>query len=235
MVTVTLGNSGESMPVAEGSRSSRTRRRCVVAAGIFTMLVSPLIGTVPAQAASIVEFDALREVPEPSLYYGAASPAARRIVIGPDTTTVLLTHGLTPGRGAPVWCGSTQGVIAPSEWNAEGWDPAAPHPVAVTGPIVPGSIYNYHCHQDDSNEVDFTLVAEADAPEVAAVTASPETLVRRDIILNHTREGYDSRTVAPGDIVRVTGPAGTWGTPAEGAVPTITVTCGRTYTASAHD
>ena len=215
------------MTTGQRLSSSRLRRSLAAAAGALAVALSPLIGTIPAQAAGVVEFDALRGSLERSDFYGAAEPPSRRIVIGPETTTILLTHGFTPSDGAPVWCGSAQGVIAPSTWDADGWDAAAPHPVAVIGPITPGSTYTYHCHQDDANEVDFTLVAESGAPTVVDVAAVPEKLnIRRDII-NHRREGYDTRTVVPGDIVQVTGPAGTWGTPAEGAVPTIDVTCGR--------
>ncbi|MET0865304.1 MAG: hypothetical protein ABWZ98_13305, partial [Nakamurella sp.] len=229
LVVVDIGGRS-AMPTAEGVRSTRLRRCSAVTGGIVAaLLAQSSIYGIPAKAAEIVTFDALHENLERSEFYGAAEPPARRIDIGPRTTTILLEHGFTPGDGVPVSCGSAQGVIAQSYWTADGWDPTAPHPVAVIGPITPGATYNYHCHQDDTNEVDFTLVADNDAPQVVEVAATPDKLNLRNDVLNHTREGFDTRKVELGDTVQVIGPAGTWGTPDDGAVASIEVTCGRSY------
>ena len=221
------------MPGAEPS--AHLHRRWPAMACAFALLLAPFVGARPAQAADVIEFGVQPAAADRSEYYGAAEPAVRRIVIGPETTTVLVDLGPSIA-GGDVDCSSEQGVIADASWTRQQWDTAPTHPVELRpGTIRPGSTYGYHCTQGQAREVFFTVVAAIGAPTTVELTANPDELVHQDVLLDRADPGTDPRPVAPGDVLRVTGPPGTWGTPAEGAAATVTVNCRDFSTAPAGD
>jgi hypothetical protein len=204
-------------------------------------------GSVPANAvpasAPSVDFQGPNSYPIQHWIYGASTPVARQLFVGPDTTSIDVTIPTSMGIGDQ--CDFTNTTTGEEPWEAEfggGWmGEGGKGEREFTAEIPSGSIrpttsdrYTMSCISGFYRDsvVTWNLGVKLDAPETVVLEPDTTKLVDRYRIFTFAGDIYEGdadlattgtdQTVRAGDRVRLYTDAGTWRQSAP--APTLSVT-----------
>ncbi|PJJ71667.1 Ig-like domain-containing protein [Diaminobutyricimonas aerilata] len=177
------------------------------------LVVAPI--SAPSASAAEVSLDAGPPGHDVSIDYGTTIPDEQRIEVGPATTTLVVTPGLSeepPG----VFCAGSGGLPDYSSletpWTGRVVVQVDPGTFGSTGGIDAW----YRCRSGGGPETSvysetWWLAGSADAPETVELTADPAKQVQRTDDYTFTGEEAETpRVVQAGDRVTVSGLGGVW-------------------------
>ncbi|MEL4318551.1 Ig-like domain-containing protein [Leifsonia sp. YIM 134122] len=199
---------------------SRSR---LIAVGMATTaeLTVSLVAAVPAQAVppTVPAIELPAGVGGDSSFlseYGATSPAARVIPIGPATTSLAISPPFDPFYELACSLEDAAGtLVAERYWGEGDVDQAPPFvmPVPSASITTSGGPYLVDCSSqaESTSRVQWTLTADAAAPAAVVLEHDPITYVRLTEFEPLDGGSYALDTpVALGERVRIRGSAGTW-------------------------